>query len=199
MNKNCQLLANTIGMLDFGRAVALSYHLMQCADVEGDIVEFGCHEGKTAALMASLSKKQLWVYDSFKGLPKPAPEDARDDLEGALRARESDVTVSFVGISNQHPKIVSGWFRDVTCDQLPDSIAFAHIDGDLYESTLEALKLVYPRLSKGAVCVIDDYDNPTLKGVKQAVREFMLAKDELCAIPMGVNGILNQQAYFVKA
>jgi O-methyltransferase len=47
------------------------------------------------------------------------------------------------------------------------------------------LKHVYPRLTKGAICVIDDYSNPDvypewtqLPGVKRACDEYLADKPE---------------------
>ena len=31
------------------------------------------------------------------------------------------------------------------------------LDGDTYESTMDVLQLLYPRLSEGGFCIIDDY------------------------------------------
>ena len=48
------------------------------------------------------------------------------------------------------------------------------MDGDFYESILTPLKLIWTRLSEGAVVVIDDYQNAALPGVQKAVDEWML-------------------------
>ena len=50
------------------------------AGVEGDVVELGCYEGGSAVAMQQLLKKydyskQLWLYDSFEGLPEKTDED----------------------------------------------------------------------------------------------------------------------------
>lgn len=87
------------------------------------------------------------------------------------------------------PKIHEGWFADILPTQLPDKISFAHLDGDFYSSILESLIYVYPRLSKGAVVVIDDYCDPKqldanniLPGVKKACDEFFKDKKEKVSV-----------------
>jgi O-methyltransferase len=44
------------------------------------------------------------------------------------------------------------------------------LDGDLYESTIQALDALYPRLSVGAFCIIDDYY--AIDACRQAVTEY---------------------------
>ena len=63
------------------------------------------------------------------------------------------------------------------------------MDGDLYESILTPLEGVYPRLSKGAVCLIDDYSHPAIlkgfdkwQGVKTACDEFLRDKPEAVSV-----------------
>ena len=59
----------------------------------------------------------------------------------------------------------------------------------MYSSIMESLQGVYPRLSKGAVVVIDDYCDPAIHnvnnlcpGVKQACDEFFADKPEKPAV-----------------
>ena len=51
------------------------------------------------------------------------------------------------------------------------SIAILRIDNDYYDSVLYVLEKLYPRVSKGGLVVIDDYNNPVL-GCKDAVHHF---------------------------
>ncbi len=50
-----------------------------------------------------------------------------------------------------------GWFRDTLADAPLDKLAVLRLDGDLYESTIQALEPLYPKLSTGGYCIIDDY------------------------------------------
>ena len=43
------------------------------------------------------------------------------------------------------------------------------LDGDLYESTIQALDALYPKLSPGGFCIIDDYN---LEGCRKAVADY---------------------------
>ena len=62
-------------------------------------------------------------------------------------------------------------------DTLPSapvkSLAVLRLDGDLYESTMDALTHLYPRLEKGGYAIIDDY--ASVKACQQAVNDYRAA------------------------
>lgn len=170
------------------------YHLVSqtiAYNVDGDLVEVGCNEGQSSVLIAKLikgfnSSKKLHVYDSFEGLPSTRRVDGDAYKEGDLATTEDVLIDNFKLHGLEMPVIHKGWFDDTLPDGLPEKICFAHLDGDLYDSISVSLKYVYPRLSKGAVCLIDDYCDPAinpdgwdyLPGVKKACDDFMADKPE---------------------
>jgi O-methyltransferase len=170
------------------------YHLVSqvlAYGVEGELVELGCHEGQTAALITRVmrdqgSTKTLFVYDSFEGLPAPGAADGTKYSGGSLKTTEHELRENFSRYDLPVPRICHGWFKDTLPTHLPQRICFAHLDGDFYQSILVSLEFVYPRLSTGAVCIIDDYCdrdiNPTgwnyLPGVKKACDEYLADKPE---------------------
>jgi O-methyltransferase len=170
------------------------YHLVSQAlayDVDGDLVEVGCNEGQSSVLIAKIinsfnSNKKLHVYDSFEGLPSARIEDGNSYKKGDLATSQDVFMNNFKSHGLELPMIHKGWFDDTLPRALPERICFAHLDGDLYDSILVSLKYVYPRLSEGAVCLIDDYCEPNinpdgwnhLPGVKKACDEFMADKPE---------------------
>ena len=50
--------------------------------------------------------------------------------------------------------------------------AFVHLDADLYQPTLAALRYFYPRMVAGGVIIIHDY-NHNWDGARKAVNEFV--------------------------
>ena len=56
---------------------------------------------------------------------------------------------------------------------MPEQIAFAFLDGDYYASIRDSLALVWPRLTPGAVIIVDDYANEKLPGAARAVDEWL--------------------------
>jgi len=149
--------------------------------VAGDVVELGCYEGTSALFFARMLKelapgKELYLYDSFEGLPAKATEDlsAAGELfvEGELRASRSQLTKNFVHAGLALPHIYKAWFEDLIPANLPDQVCFAFLDGDFYESIKTSLALVWPKMAPGGVIIIDDYQNPALPGAQRAADEF---------------------------
>jgi O-methyltransferase len=64
---------------------------------------------------------------------------------------------------------LKGWFKDTLPTAPIQRIAVMRLDGDMYESTMDGLTNLYPKLSKGGFCIIDDYG---LDGCKKAVDDF---------------------------
>src|SRR6185369_8845401 len=79
---------------------------------------------------------------------------------------------NFRAANLQPPTIHKGWFNQLTDKDLPDQIAFAFLDGDFYDSIMDSLKLVWPRMAKGGAVLIDDYGREALPGAERAVRDF---------------------------
>jgi O-methyltransferase len=75
------------------------------------------------------------------------------------------------GLLDGQVRFLRGWF----CDTLPaagiKSIALLRVDGDLYDSTYQALRGLYPRLAPGGYVVIDDYH--TFTECQEAVTDYL--------------------------
>ncbi len=165
--------------------------------VPGDLVELGCNAGESSVLIRKVmdtfdAGRKFHVYDSFEGLPPKSSEDGQSVLGfegGALKTARESLFENFRRYSLQLPEIHQGWFEDTLPTELPDEICFAYLDGDFYQSILVSLQHVYPRLSRGAICLIDDYADPSiypdcwneLPGVKKACDEFFADKPEKVA------------------
>lgn len=152
-------------------------------NVEGDVVELGCYKGDTSILFQKILKgtqKTLYLYDSFAGLPEKTPEDsstAGDAFQGGeLYVSKREVIEKFKKQNLALPKIKKAFFSDLDPSKdLPEKIAFAFLDGDLYSSIKTSLALVVPKLSKQGIIVVHDYNNPELPGSSRAVDEFLSA------------------------
>ena len=149
--------------------------------VAGDVVEFGCYVGTTSVPMAQRLRstdKRLFVYDSFEGLPeKTAEDESPAGLQfqaGELLATKAQFIKNFKQAGLSLPVITKGWFADVSPERVPKHICFAYLDGDYYHSILDPLKLIWNRLSSGAIIVVDDYANEALPGAAKAVDEWLL-------------------------
>jgi O-methyltransferase len=169
-------------------------------EVPGDLVEVGCYKGWSSVLISEVlrdyeASKRLHVYDSFEGLPSAGTDDGGSYTQGDLATTEQILLSNFADHGLRPPVIHKGWFADTLPDKLPAPISFAYLDGDFYDSILVSLEHVYPRLSPGAICLIDDYCDPGvnpegwnyLPGVKKACDEFLADRPEqVCCLYSGV-------------
>jgi len=141
--------------------------------IPGDLVECGVWRGGACILMrATLAAhgdqgRRVWLADSFAGLPAPNaaeyPADGDvirlDQFSDVLAVTEKDVRANFAryGLLDDQVRFLPGWFKDTLPSAPIESIALLRLDGDYYESTVQALDALYPRLSPGGFCIIDDY------------------------------------------
>ena len=124
----------------------------------------------------SSPKQRLWIYDSFEGLPSKTREDeseaGRNFQEGVLMVSKREVKARFLRAGLPVPVIKKGWFSDLTETDMPPEIAFAFLDGDLYQSIKDSLRLVEDKMADNGIIIVHDYDNIELPGVTKAVDEW---------------------------
>lgn len=161
--------------------------------IPGDIVECGVWRGGSmhAAVRvleaAGDTSRDLYLFDTFEGMPPPTEADRRNDGTTAesLLARSSkkaavwahatleDVQQGFEQFSYSEDKIhfVKGKVEDTIPAQAPEQISLLRLDTDWYESTAHELEHLYPRLVSGGVLMIDDYGY--WQGSRKATDEFL--------------------------
>jgi len=139
-------------------------------NIPGDLIETGVWRGGVTILMRGIleawgdAERRVFVADSFQGLPAPNkayPQDAGHDLSNVttLAVSADQVRANFkrYGLLDQQVEFLEGWFRD-TLHQAPiDQLAILRLDGDLYESTMDALEALYPKVAPGGFVIVDDY------------------------------------------
>lgn len=122
-------------------------------------------------------EKRLWIYDSFAGLPEKTAEDSSgagcNFQKGELFVTKREVVDKIRRAGLHNVIIKKAWFDDLEDRDLPAQIAFAFLDGDLYESIKTSLRLVLPRLNHQGIIIVHDYNNPELPGSSRAVDEFL--------------------------
>lgn len=128
------------------------------------------------------SVRHLWIYDSFAGLPEKTTEDnsgaGQNFQAGELFVTKREVVAKLHRANLRNVIVKKAWFDQLTDQDLPSSIAFAFLDGDLYGSIKTSLKLVAPRLQKQGIMIVHDYNNPELPGSSRAVDEFLRVHPE---------------------
>lgn len=159
--------------------------------VPGDLIETGVWRGGTTIFMRGLLKaygitdRRVWVADSFQGLPEPDetkyPNEARAHHSKTMiqeykhfAVSAADVRANFAryGLLDEQVCFLEGWFKDTLPDAPIEQLAIIRLDGDYYESTMDALQSLYPKLSPGGYVIIDDYGEDLWTNCRQAVDDF---------------------------
>lgn len=157
-------------------------------DVPGDIIETGVWRGGASIFMRAVlrahgdTERTVWLADSFQGLPKPEPGRYPADREDRLwRMTGLIVSVDEVkenfaryGLLDDQVKFLKGWFSETLPNAPIERVAVMRLDGDMYQSTIEALEALYPKLSVGGYVIIDDFG--AIPGCRQAVTDFRATK-----------------------
>lgn len=159
--------------------------------VAGDVVECGVWRGG-ASMMGALTllargdtDRRIWLYDTFAGMVEPAAEDASPwdgDIARRMWAKRGNdwcnASIDEVRknmLSTMYPEdrisFVKGDVNDTLRTNIPERIAVLRLDTDWYESTRTELEVLFPRMVKGAVLLIDDYG--AWSGCKKAVDEYI--------------------------
>jgi hypothetical protein len=140
-------------------------------NIPGDFIETGVWRGGACILLRAVLKvrgitdRRVWAADSFRGLPPPDaeryPVDRGDSLHTirALAVSLDTVRANFAryGLLDEQVQFLEGWFRDTLPKAPIERLAILRLDGDLYESTMDALSALYDKVSVGGFVIVDDY------------------------------------------
>lgn len=153
--------------------------------IEGDFIETGVWRGGACILMRAIldvykaTDRCVWLADSFDGLPPPNetkyPADVGDKYHTyqALSVSIDEVKRNFekYGLLDDQVKFLKGWFKDTLPNAPIQKLALLRLDGDMYESTMDALMALYDKVSVGGYVIVDDYH--VVAGCKKAVHDFI--------------------------
>jgi O-methyltransferase len=153
--------------------------------VPGDLVETGVWRGGASIFMRAALEafgdhsRILWCADSFRGLPAPNtqkyPQDSglKFHLKPVLAVSLDEVKKNFrkFDLLDDRVKFLPGWFKDTLPNAPISAISVLRLDGDMYESTMDALNPLYPKLSPGGFVIVDDYGIPE-DSCRRAIHDF---------------------------
>ncbi len=185
--------------------------------IEGAIVECGVWRGGSMMLAASEllalddGSRELYMYDTYSGMPPPAGVDrdpdgihAEDRLKNDSADRQSsnvwaiaslaDVKANLdtTGYEGTKMRFIQGKVEDTIPETIPDQIALLRLDTDWYESTIHELIHLVPRVCRGGVIIIDDYGY--WSGARKAVDEYIADSKE----PILLNRIDDTGRSFIR-
>lgn len=165
-------------------------------NIPGDVIETGVWRGGSCIFMRAILKvhdisdKKVFVADSFEGLPEPDekkhPADKGDILYSYnfLRVSEEEVRNNFsrYDLLDEQVVFLKGFFADTLPTAPIEKLSVLRLDGDMYSSTIDALNSLYPKLSKGGFCIVDDYAIPACAKAVHDYREENGITDEMITI-----------------
>lgn len=169
-------------------------------DIEGDLIETGVWRGGACILMRAVlnaycvKDRCVWLADSFEGLPLPDKEKYPADADSEFHTfPELSISLEQVkrnfekyGLLDDQVKFLKGWFKDTLPNAPIQKLAILRLDGDMYESTMDALLALYEKVSVGGYVIIDDYN--VVEGCNSAVHDF-LSERNLSANFVEIDGV----------
>lgn len=183
--------------MHFTRILAHWEIFKKVADLPGDVVEVGVYKGETLLTFSKFLEilcpgdriKRVIGFDSFKGLDNYSEHDGGDasvgnmvggwnpnGFQGTLNALiDLSHKDSFVP-QKKRTYLIEGDILETApafIKQEPGMrISLLHLDVDLYEPTLAALKAFYPKLLTGGIVVLDEYACHEWPGETTALDEY---------------------------
>ena len=167
-------------------------------NIEGDFVECGVWRGGCALAIAMVLNdlgvdRKIYLYDTFEGMTEPTKNDLTYLKKGAYEtfknlqkethnewcyASINDVKAQFKKFGlEENAKFIKGDVLETLKEEinLPNKIALIRLDTDWYESTKQEMQILFPKLQKEGVVLIDDYG--WWQGSRKAVDEYLKSKD----------------------
>ncbi len=164
-------------------------------DLPGAFVECGVYKGGSMMAVAltlmelGVTDRDLYLYDTFEGMPAPTEEDV--DLYGTPASEHFDslsgnwlacslerVREALLGTGYPAERLhfLAGKVEDTIPGSAPEQIGLLRLDTDWYASTLHEMNHLWPRLVSGGVLIVDDYGH--FEGARQAVDEYFEGSQE---------------------
>lgn len=172
-------VVKTNTMVDRIRCHEIWNLVAQSAKLEaGSLIEVGVWRGGTGALIASQAarvglRENVFLCDTFSGVVKAGEHDS---IYGG--SEHADTSVSAVenllleDLELSNFRILEGIFPDETGKEIEEfQFRFCHIDVDVYQSTIDILDWIWPKIVHGGIVVIDDYGLRSCDGITRAVEE----------------------------
>jgi O-methyltransferase len=181
--------------------------------ISGAVMEFGVLGGWSARIFCEVMRdifnlSNVYLFDSFEGLPEYTSAVDRDSYEiggrniwsdkmkfpadflkqfgqphqSHIRDRLSEV------IRPERIIVRQGFYSETLKDPPQEKVSVAHIDCDLYQSTIEVLEGLYRGncLQDGTALLFDDWNcnkgNPNF-GERRALRDFVEGQKDFSATP----------------
>jgi O-methyltransferase len=144
------------------RAYVCCWAAEQASRIAGDFVECGVNDGWLSLAVCEYLNfnefdKSFFLFDTFCGIPSLQISD--EERPRALRHRYVDCYETTFARFEPFPmvQLVRGIVPDSLKTAQIDNVAYLSIDMNIEKPERAAIEYFWPRLSSGAVIVLDDY------------------------------------------
>ena len=142
-------------------------------------------------LSRGIRNRKLFLFDTYEGMTEPTNEDVDKNNNNATallknsnktlgESRDSiwciadieDVTKNMIitGYPLENVSFVKGKVEDTLLDCNINKLSLLRLDTDWFQSTKVEMEILFPKLIKNGVLIIDDYGH--WQGAKKAVDEY---------------------------
>ncbi|HEX7828355.1 MAG TPA: TylF/MycF/NovP-related O-methyltransferase [Thermoanaerobaculia bacterium] len=173
------------------RAYVVCWAAMQGRSLPGDFVECGVHRGGYSRMLAEyvaldeLPEKRLFLFDTFSGIPdRYRNTPSARIFDGVYEDSYQDVVETFARYQNAVP--IRGIVPDVLPEANIEQVCFLSIDLNSPEPSVAATEYFWPKMTRGAAVVFDDYNFRFFADQKVALDEFAArAGVQILSLPTG--------------
>lgn len=195
--KNEQI--NNVGLFlkrqELSKILFLNEIYAQIKDVHGVIFELGVRWGQNLTTLNNLRgiyepfnhSRKIVGFDTFSGFEGVSEKDGEQDynkngafsvsenyqeyLNKVLACHENECPLNHINKNITIKGDATQTLKKYLSDHPETIIAFAYFDFDIYQPTLECLKLIKPYLTKGSILGFDELCDPGFPGETEALRE----------------------------
>ncbi len=172
----------------------LQFERIKKDNIPGCFAELGVYKGETARLIHLLDPGEtFYLFDTFEGFDQKDLEKESGEAAEYTTRNFADTSIEKVKAfvkGNDNVKYIPGYFPESAKGLENEKFALVNIDTDLFNPIKAGLEFFYPKLSKGGVIIIHDY-NQKWEGAMKAVDEFAaINKISIIPVPDSQNSVM---------
>ena len=142
--------------------------------IAGSVAEAGVYRGEFAKhINRYFYDRKCYLFDTFEGFTEQdIQKEQEQSLTFANHLKEVSVEQTMAKMQYKENIVLRIGRLPDTATDIDGAYAFVNLDMDLYEPTIEGLRLFYPLMSEGGVILIHDYFNSVYPNIEKAIDDF---------------------------